>query len=52
MQYWCEDREMIQWNRRESLKKDSDICSSYDKGSTAVGKSLFKKKILSQFDVI
>ena len=44
MEYWCKDREMIQWNRIESLKKDSDICSSYDKGGTAVGKSLFRKR--------
>ena len=52
MQYWCEDREMIQWNRRESLKKDSDICSSMIKVALQWGKESFQKKILSQFDVI
>ena len=36
---------MIQWNRIESLKKDSDICfSSYEKGGTAVGKRVFSEK--------
>ena len=44
MQCWCKDRQMIQQNKKESLKKDSAICSSYDKGGTAVGEKVFSEK--------
>ena len=45
MHYWCKDRQMITWNRIESLKKDRHTCpSAYDEGSTEVGKKIFSGK--------
>ena len=52
MWYRCKDRQMIQWNRIQSLKEVlRHMCPfTYHKADTAVGNSLFRKKILSQLD--
>ena len=52
MWYRVKERQRIQWNRIESLNNVfRHMCPfTYHIGGTAVGNSLFRKKIQSQLD--